>query len=101
MTTRITLTILLTTWIVLIVGETAAFYTARQSLFSLFDDNLITRASSTLEIETANAPGERPSITEDDHYQIRESSGKVVAESKQGGLINDLIKLTSETDGQG
>ena len=42
MTTRITLAILLTTWVILIVGETAAFLTARQSLLQLFDDTIIT-----------------------------------------------------------
>ena len=49
MTTRITLSILLTTWVILIVGQAAAFLTARASLLALLDDTIITRASALLE----------------------------------------------------
>src|SRR5947199_297156 len=41
MTTRITLAILLTTWVILIIGETAAFVIARQSLTAVLDDPII------------------------------------------------------------
>ena len=40
MTTRITLAILLTTWVVLIVGEAAAFLTARATLVALLDSDV-------------------------------------------------------------
>ena len=60
MTSRIALAILLTTWIVLIIGETAAFYTARQSLLRLLDDSLITRATGALEMVVATQQKRRP-----------------------------------------
>ena len=51
MTTRITLAILLTTWIILIIGETAAFLTARQSLLATAGrHDHQPRAPQTLEI---------------------------------------------------
>src|SRR5215216_5675191 len=80
MTTRITLAILLTTWVVLIVGETAAFLTARQSLLYLLDDTLITRATRVLE-ESAETRADDPFSTAPpgDRYEIRDAQGAVVA----------------------
>jgi signal transduction histidine kinase len=64
MTTRITLAILLTTWVVLIIGEAAAFFTARQILLALLDDTIITRATAVVQGEPLNLPS-------GDQYQIR------------------------------
>jgi two-component system OmpR family sensor kinase len=60
MTTRITLSILLTTWAILVVGQTAAFLTARASLLALLDDTLITRATRALEAATHSSAGIGP-----------------------------------------
>src|SRR4051794_4041421 len=100
MTTRITLTILLTTWVVLIVGETAAFYTARQSLLALMDDNMITRAESTLEIETSSAPASDTTIPQGDSYEIRNANGDLVMQTtvrETTGLRPELEWTTHPT----
>src|SRR5215218_5897019 len=75
MTTRITLAILLTTWVILIVGETAAFLTARSSLLALLDDTLITRASALLETSVGPERAERSdrsvvTVPRGDEYRI-------------------------------
>lgn len=57
MSTRITLSILLTTWLILVVGQAAAFWTARASLLALLDDTLITRATRALEAATHASAG--------------------------------------------
>ena len=79
MTTRITLAILLTTWVILIVGETAAFLTARSSLLALLDDTLLTRATRILE-ESAETPAPDSYSTSppDDQYEIRDVQGVVI-----------------------
>ena len=79
MTTRITLAILLTTWVVLIVGETAAFFIARASLLALLDDTIWTRATRILE-ESAETPAPDSFSTSppDDQYEIRDAQGVVV-----------------------
>src|SRR5687767_7507826 len=66
MTTRITLAILLTTWAILIVGQTGAFLTARSSLLALLDHAMITRAVSV------DAPGADAviSLPQGEVYQI-------------------------------
>lgn len=104
MTTRITLAILLTTWVVLIIGETAAFYTARQSLLELFDDNLITRAAGTLEIETVGAKGDASSMPDDDSYQIRNAAGELLSQSatdRHGGIQKELTMISFGKDAEG
>ena len=101
MTTRITLAILLTTWLVLIVGQTAAFLTARASLLALLDDTLITRANRLLDHGIAGAkPGEEPGIPVGDRYEIKTSAGQVVESIKgerQPTVRPTLTKLTFET----
>ena len=79
MTTRITLAILLTTWVILIVGETAAFLTARVSLLALLDDTLLTRATRILE-ESAETPAPDAFSTAppNDQYEIRDAQGVVI-----------------------
>src|SRR6185503_19285824 len=79
MTTRITLAILLTTWVILIVGETAAFLTARASLLALLDDTLLTRATRILE-EASETPNRDPFSTAppNDQYVIRDAQGAVI-----------------------
>jgi signal transduction histidine kinase len=101
MTTRITLAILLTTWLVLIVGQTAAFLTARASLLALLDDTLITRANRLLDHGIAGAkPGEEPGIPVGDRYEIKTSAGQVVESIKgerQPTVRPTLTKLAFET----
>ena len=82
MTTRITLAILLTTWVILIIGETAAFLTARQSLLALLDDTIITRANRLLDeyLEPKPDTGRaiRASVPAGDRYSIRERADQVI-----------------------
>lgn len=82
MTTRITLAILVTTWLILIVGETAAFLTARQSLLAMLDDIIITRATRL--VETSVGPAAQDTIAyvpQGDTFEIRNELGGVVAAS--------------------
>ena len=80
MTTRITLAILLTTWVILIVGETAAFLTARTRLLQLFDDTLITRAARLAEIRGGTRDPDAPaSVPHGDRFEIRDDKAAVVA----------------------
>src|SRR4051812_2835070 len=94
MTTRITLTILLTTWVVLLLGEAGAFYTARQILFMLFDANMVTRTITSLETELA---GGRPFLPPGDEY-IREepiaetTSGRPLASKPQAALVKKTFE---------
>src|SRR2546421_3033901 len=86
MTTRITLAILLTTWVVLIVGEAAAFLTARQSLLALLDDSLITRSLRILE-ENAQSPTTTPAdrfstAPANDRYELRDAQGAVITKTE-------------------
>jgi signal transduction histidine kinase len=101
MTTRITLAILLTTWLVLIVGQTAAFLTARASLLALLDDTLITRANRLLDHGIAGEkPGEEPGIPVGDRYEIKTSAGQIVESVKgerQPTVRPTLTKLAFET----
>jgi heavy metal sensor kinase len=105
MTTRITLAILLTTWVVLIVGETAAFLTARSSLLALLDDTLRTRATRILE-ESAETPKSDPFSTAPpgDRYEIRDAQGAVVARTAtehKPNLRPTVIRKEFETDAKG
>src|SRR5438094_318082 len=104
MTTRITLAILLTTWVVLIVGETAAFLTARQSLLALLDDTLITRANAALQASVGGLNPEEPTVPHGDRYEIRSNEGVVVSESKGEGHVDlrpTLTKKAFETTSDG
>jgi signal transduction histidine kinase len=98
MTTRITLAILLTTWVVLIVGETAAFLTARQSLLALLDDTLLTRATRILE-ESAETPAPDAFSTAPpgDRYEIRDAQGAVIARTATEHKPNIRPTLTSKS----
>src|SRR5687768_2883771 len=89
MTQRITLTILLTTWVVLMLGEAGAYYTARQNLFLLFDDNVVTRAITSLETELN---GGKLFLATDDAYARIEpitvlAPGQQLAGKPQAALI--------------
>ena len=104
MTTRITLSILLTTWIILIIGQTAAFLTARQSLLALLDDTLITRATRALDEVTQAEPEAHksattrpigPAIPPGDHYGIRSTSENILLESQgEAGVARDDLDLS-------
>jgi signal transduction histidine kinase len=86
MSTRITLSILLTTWIILIVGEAAAYFLARQSLIALLDDALITRATQVLARSgDALVPPEEQgtAVPQGDRFQIRDQWGNLVLHSAQ------------------
>ena len=79
MTTRITLAILLTTWVILIVGETAAFLTARSRLLQLFDDTLITRAARLAEIRGGTRDPDAPAnVPHGDRFEIRDEGNAVI-----------------------
>src|SRR5688500_1091735 len=79
MTTRITLAILLTTWVILIVGETAAFLTARTRLLQLFDDTLITRAARLAELRAgARDPDAPASVPHGDRFEIRDEANQLI-----------------------
>jgi signal transduction histidine kinase len=83
MTTRITLAILLTTWVVLIIGEAGAFVIARQSLTVVLDDALITRANNMLEKQVREAQADGMTNPMGDHYIIRdETTGAELAQSE-------------------
>ncbi len=106
MTNRIALAILLTTWIVLIVGETAAFYTARQSLLRLLDDNLITRATGALEMEIASNRSVEQLLTRGDHYEIRVGTNPTTKIAQSGpdvgvGLMPMVTRAVFDTGPDG
>src|SRR5829696_8496344 len=83
MTTRITLAILLTTWVILAVGETAAFLTARSRLLQLFDDTIITRAARLAEIRAGTGDPDAPaSVPDGDRFEIRDDRNAVVASGR-------------------
>src|SRR5689334_24827949 len=89
MTTRITLAILLTTWLVLIVGETAAFFIARQSLLRLLDDSIRTRATRTLEESPQTLRTDAFSTAPlGDRYEIRDAQGAIVERSPADRKLN-------------
>jgi signal transduction histidine kinase len=75
MTARITLAILLTTWVVLIVGETAAFLTARQILLVVFDDTIESRARALLLSHMAEGDEPIAALQQGDHFVIRDENG--------------------------
>ena len=79
MTTRITLSILLTTWVILIIGQTAAFLTARSRLLELLDDTIATRAARLAEIRAGTRDPDAPvNVPEGDHFEIRDDKNAVV-----------------------
>jgi signal transduction histidine kinase len=79
MTNRITLAILLTTWMILIVGETAAFLTARTQLLRLWDDTIATRAARLAEIRAGSRDPDAPAnVPEGDRFEIRDEANALV-----------------------
>src|SRR5688500_1948559 len=84
MTTRITLAILLTTWVVLIVGETAAFWIAPQSRLVIFDDSITTRAIRVLEERFDKQPNEKPRAWGGDQFQIHGPDNQIVTQPLEG-----------------
>jgi signal transduction histidine kinase len=79
MTTRITLAILLTTWVILIVGETAAFLTARSRLLELLDDTIATRAARLAEMRAGSRDPDAPvNVPEGDRFEIRDEKNALV-----------------------
>ena len=97
MTTRITLAILLTTWIVLLIGEAAAFFTAREILLKLLDDTIISRASGVVN----TMPNE--TVPAGDRYQIRRPDGQIKTEPKERkvGLRPTLVRSEFQTTAGG
>ena len=96
MTTRITLSILLTTWVILIVGEAAAFFTARQSLIALLDDTLITRAAHVLEtsVTPAALQGAGPMIPSGDEFTIRDEQSAATVASRTADSVGPSFRPT-------
>jgi signal transduction histidine kinase len=79
MTTRITLAILLTTWVILIVGQGAAFLTARTQLLRLWDDTIATRAARLAEIRAGSRDPDAPvNVPEGDRFEVRNEVNAVV-----------------------
>src|SRR5947207_605571 len=102
MTTRITLAILLTTWAILIIGETAAFLSARESLLRLLDNTLITRAQNLVEGRIASEGKGEEHIPPGDRFQIRDDGGHVMSEGTGHETTNpEIIKSVFERDGSG
>ena len=104
MTTRITLAILLTTWAILIVGETAAFLTARASLLALLDDTIITRAARLAEISAGSRDDDAPvNVPQGDRFQIR-NEHDVVIEAGVGASqppVKTILAARFENDEKG
>jgi len=103
MTTRITLAILLTTWVILIVGQTAAFLTARARLLSLHDDTIATRAARLAELSGSRNPETPIDIPEGDRFEIRDERNAIidsgVGKSKQPRI--SVLQAGFETDARG
>jgi signal transduction histidine kinase len=79
MTTRITLAILLTTWVILAVGQTAAFLTARSRLLVLLDDTIATRAARLAEMRAGSRDPDAPvNVPEGDRFEIRDEHNALV-----------------------
>src|SRR4029434_8111028 len=79
MTTRITLAILLTTWVILIVGETAAFLTARSRRLDLLHDTIATRAARLAEMRAGSRDPDAPvNVPEGDRFEIRDEKNALV-----------------------
>ncbi len=84
MTTRITVAILLVTWTILVIGDAAAFFAARETLVAMLDDSLLARATPLLDsvlnprlpIDSLVPPG--------DTCEIRDSSNYVTQSFRAG-----------------
>src|SRR5437773_833643 len=102
MTTRITLAILLTTWVILIIGETAAFFSARDSLLRLLDNTLITRAQNLLDARISSDSKGEEHIPPGDRYQIRDDAGHVASHGEGHHTpAPELTKNEFERDASG
>jgi two-component system heavy metal sensor histidine kinase CusS len=78
MTTRITVAILLVTWTIIVVGDSAAYFTARETLLTLLDDSLVARATPLLDHSVnPNAPV-NSLVPQGDVYEIRDASNRVL-----------------------
>ncbi|MEA2709298.1 MAG: two-component system, OmpR family, heavy metal sensor histidine kinase CusS [Phycisphaerales bacterium] len=105
MTTRITLAILLTTWVILIVGQTAAFLTARSRLLALLDDTIITRAAGLAEQSAGSSrdPDAPVNVPLGDRFEIRDAKSAIV----DGGVgttvqpRKSLLQAEFQTDANG
>ena len=106
MTTRITLAILLTTWAILIVGQAAAFLTARANLLALLDDTIVTRAARVAEISAGSSGGDERApvnVPVGDRFEVRNDRGAVV-EAGTGAShppVKTILAASFETDANG
>jgi two-component system OmpR family sensor kinase len=99
MTTRITLAILLTTWVILIVGETAAFLTARERLLQLFDDTIITRAAGLAEITAGSRNSDaQVNVPVGDWFEIHDANNVTVA--RGAGTRQQATKTVTQREFQ-
>lgn len=83
MTRRIALAILLTCWLVLLTGGTAAYFAVRQSLLDELDASLVRRASLLPEVAGAASSngGAGYAVPAGDRYVVRNHRGQTVANS--------------------
>src|SRR5690348_15757285 len=79
MTTRITLAILLITWTMIVVGDWAAYVTARETLLTLLDDSVTARASALLDYHLDPHAPITAFVLPGDSYAIRDDHATVVS----------------------
>lgn len=79
MTRRITLAILLVTWVVMIAGAVAIYWVARQTLLSELDQSLLARAAALPQLLGVAQGSGDVAIPADDRYVIRNEHGQTVA----------------------
>ena len=78
MTRRITLAILITCWLVLLAGGSAAYFAIRGTLLEELDATLVLRASSLPEV-LGVADGTQHTLPAGDRYIIKNASGRTLA----------------------
>jgi len=89
--------------VILIVGQTAAFLTARARLLSLHDDTIATRAARLAELSGSRNPETPIDIPEGDRFEIRDERNAIidsgVGKSKQPRI--SVLQAGFETDAKG
>lgn len=99
MTTRITLAILLVTWTIIVIGDSAAYITARETLLTLLDDSLVARATPLLDHRLNPNESVDNLVPPGDSYEIKDASDKVVRQftaSKQQPFRPVIIRKIFE-----
>ncbi len=99
MTTRITVAILLVTWTIIVVGDSAAYFTARETLLTLLDDSLVARATPLLDHSINPDQPVNSLVPAGDLYEIRDTANRVTqSHSGAAGLDSEplLVNKTFE-----